>query len=264
MKVNSEQLKEIQLEILNEVHSFCEKNEIKYYLTYGTLLGAIRHKGYIPWDDDIDICMPRPDYEKFAKSFNKNQSRYKFVSYEIDKKFLYRYGKVMDTTTRVIEDARINYELGINIDIFPIDGINDDLSLLKKQIMLRRFIDFKVVKISKRNSFVNNLVLFIGRIIVSPVTVGFLVNKMITNAKSYSYEEAQKVCCVVMGTKLNKPVPKEYFAERKLVDFENFKFYVPIGYDAYLRSVFGDYMKLPPEDKRATHHLFTAYIKEEK
>lgn len=264
MKVSSEQLKEIQLNILREVHSFCEENGIKYFLTYGTLIGAIRHKGYIPWDDDIDICMPRPDYEKFMKTFNGSQERYKFVSYEIDRKFLYTFGKVIDTNTELIESSKIKYPLGINIDIFPIDGIDDDLATLRKQTILRNLIDLKTVKISKLNSFKFNVILFIGRIVLSPVPVGFLVNKMITNAKSHLFEESKKVCCVVMGTKLNRPVPKEYFAEQKLVEFEQYKFYAPIGYDAYLRSVYGDYMELPPEDKRVSHHVFTAYLKEEK
>ena len=82
--INVEELKHIQLDMLSDIAEFCEQNHIKYFLAYGTLIGAIRHKGYIPWDDDIDICMPRPDYDKFLRLYNKKNSAYKAVAFELN------------------------------------------------------------------------------------------------------------------------------------------------------------------------------------
>lgn len=264
MKLTVDEFKDIQLEILKVVHYFCEEHDIKYYLTYGTLLGAIRHKGYIPWDDDIDICMVRDDYEKFMGIFNSEQNRYKFVSYETDKNFLYTFGKVIDTNTKLIEDSKINYNLGINIDIFPIDGIDNDIFLLKKQSLLRKFINIKTINYSRKRSFIKNLILAFGKISLCIIPTRIFIEKMIKNSKLHSYEKSQQVCCVVMGTESNKPFPKDYFNKRKLVEFENNYFYVPTEYDGYLRSMFGNYMKLPPKEQQVTHHVFEAYkMKEE-
>ena len=264
MELKSNELKKIQVNILKEVHCFCEKHGIKYYISYGTLLGAVRHKGYIPWDDDIDICMPRPDYEKFMKLFNDKENKYKFVTYELDNNFLYTFGKVMDTSTKLIEDSTNKYFLGINIDVFPIDGIDNNIKILKKQILLAKFLSIKIVKYSKKRDFFKNLILILGKVLLSPIPTKVFIKKMIKNSKMNSYEDAKKVCCIVFGDKADKPVPKEYFGDGKMVFFEDQYFYAPTEYDSYLRSIYGDYMKLPPKEERITHHSFRAYRIENK
>ncbi len=262
-RINVEELKRIQLDILESVHKFCMEENIKYFLMYGTLIGAIRHKGYIPWDDDIDICMPRPDYNKFMKEFNMDNNYLKFVSNEIDSNYLYTFGKVIDTRTSLIEYTTLKYPMGVNIDVFPIDGIDERGKLLSKQILLRKMINMKTVKYSAKRKLYKNLVLIFAKLLLLIVPTNFLIKKMVNNTNKYSYDESSNVCCVAMGTKLNKPVPKAYFSNGILKEFEGRKYFVPIGYDGYLKSIFGDYMKLPPEDKRISHHVFDAYFKEE-
>ena len=262
-RIDVEELKKIQLDILDSVHKFCEEEDITYFLMYGTLIGAIRHKGYIPWDDDIDICMPRPDYNKFMKIFNLSAPNLKFVSHEVDSQYPYTFGKVIDTRTKLIEYSTLQYPIGINIDVFPIDGVDENGKILREQIFLRKLLDMKTVKYSTNRKLYKNLVLMVAKLLLLVVPTNFLIKRMVKNTHKYSYEDSSNVCCVAMGTKLNKPVPKEYFSDGILKEFEGRKYFVPTGYDGYLKSNFGDYMKLPPEDRRSSHHVFEAYYKEE-
>lgn len=123
--ISFEEHKKIQLSILRDIDVFCQKNQIKYFLAFGTLLGAIRHKGFIPWDDDIDIAMPRPDYNKFILSFNGMVDNLKVLAPEIDLDYYAPYANVYDTRT-VLEEkgtSHLKFEIGVKIDVFPIDGV---------------------------------------------------------------------------------------------------------------------------------------------
>lgn len=121
-EIKNDELRTIQLDILQNVHDFCMKHDIKYTLAYGTLLGAVRHGGYIPWDDDIDIAMLRSDYEKFLKEYKDDI--YKFTECRLDKDVHIGFGKVEDTRTIVIEGGNTK-NLGVSIDVFPIDDLCD-------------------------------------------------------------------------------------------------------------------------------------------
>ncbi|MFR5682857.1 MAG: phosphorylcholine transferase LicD [Clostridia bacterium] len=118
-----EEIKSIQLDILSQVANYCDRNGLRYFLAYGTLLGAVRHKGYIPWDDDIDIMMPRPDYMQFINSFNNEKCALRVGSHYLDKNYPYVIAKVYDTSTLCKENIDVEYSIGINIDVFPIDGL---------------------------------------------------------------------------------------------------------------------------------------------
>lgn len=255
------ELKKIQLEILKYIHKFCIRNEIRYFLVYGTLIGAVRHRGYIPWDDDIDICMPRPDYERFLKLFNKNKSKYQIKAFELNNNFPYTFGKIEDLDTVLIEKTGYSFPIGVNIDVFPIDGVDNDHKLIKKQIFLRKLINLKTIIYSNERNLIKNIVLYVGKFLLLPVSLKFLVGKMVKKSKKYNYETADKVCILAMGTKLNKPIDKKVFEDHLLVKFEDDQFYIPIGYDVFLKSIFDDYMKLPPEEERKSHHAFKAYYK---
>ncbi len=143
-RIDAVQLKKYQIDILKTVHRFCIDNKISYWLDSGTLLGAIRHKGYIPWDDDIDIAMLRPDYDKFMRLFNEKNERYKFYTIENNSQFLYPIGKVLDTSTVLYEPNKQGNKLSINIDIFVYDNAPDNDKLVekmyKKRDLYRRFV----------------------------------------------------------------------------------------------------------------------------
>lgn len=130
LKLN--EVKEIQLNILKAVDCFCRENGIRYWLDYGTLIGAVRHKGFIPWDDDIDIGMLRKDYEVFIKIFNKSSKRYRFVCIENEPLCWHLFGKVMDTETVLWESPWMGIpRFCVNIDIFPYDNVPDSNWQLK-------------------------------------------------------------------------------------------------------------------------------------
>ena len=114
------EMRKIQMDILLFIHQFCIDNGIQYSLAWGTMLGAIRHKGYIPWDDDIDIMMTRPEYDRFCKLFHDERSIYKLYDVHTDKKWIYPFAKISDERTIRVEKNALD-EIGINIDVFPID-----------------------------------------------------------------------------------------------------------------------------------------------
>ena len=119
--VTMDESRNIQLNILREIHKICEENNLRYYLAYGTLLGAVRHKGFIPWDDDIDIVMPRPDYIRFFEIAKSDTCD--FYSIEKNDEYIYSFGKASRKNTVIIPDGmRCKIELGISVDIFPLDG----------------------------------------------------------------------------------------------------------------------------------------------
>ena len=143
-KIDVDELKRIQLDILKQVDKFCRNNDITYYLAYGSLLGAVRHKGYIPWDDDIDIVMPRPDYERFKDEFNASEKNYKVRDYEIDNTFLYPSSKVEFVKSELKEFVKHPSKLGVNIDIFVLDAVRyDDHEIIRKLYKMNMLYNLK-------------------------------------------------------------------------------------------------------------------------
>ena len=125
-KLTLDEVKKIQLEILAYIDSFCKKNNISYFINYGTLLGAVRHKGFIPWDDDIDISMDREYYNMFIEKFNQDSSKYKILSLDTDKAYFNNFIKVVDTTTKIVDNRNYKtFSCGVFVDIFPMDKFND-------------------------------------------------------------------------------------------------------------------------------------------
>lgn len=260
-ELNIDEIRSIQLEILKKVSEYCDDNNIRYSLAYGTLIGAIRHKGYIPWDDDIDIVMPRPDYERFIKSFNMFTSEYTVHSTEIDSNFLYPFAKVSYDKSILIEDVEVKYDMGINIDIFPMDGVPSiENSYMKKQNFYKNLADFKNVKIRSDRSIFKNIILILGKVFLSWLSLKKINDKMIENSKRYSFDNEEYCCNISTGYLQDKAIPKRYIEEYMDCVFENEKFKVSKFYDEWLRSYYGDYMKLPPNEKQITHHKYKAYI----
>ncbi len=265
-RITPEEQKKIQLKILKYTADICKENNIKYFLGGGTLLGAIRHKGYIPWDDDIDIMIPREDYEKLIELFSVNEnSDYKLLCYKNCDDYYYPFAKIVNKRTKM-EELKFNdiKEMGIYIDVFPIDFLPNNEKKIK-QIFKKYDKIYKLVAIqnarclnkvteSKIKLFLKKLLLPIVR---KPKVRKMLLKKI--DKLAYNYKDTDKVACI-SGRYLEVEImPKEYISDSILVDFEDMKFTIPVGYDEYLRKHYGDYMKLPPKEKQVAEHETVAY-----
>lgn len=259
-KLDVEEVKKIQLELLQYVQDWCSKNNVKFWLDCGSLLGAIRHKGYIPWDDDIDIGMLRPDYDRFIREFNSKDSRYTCRCVEVDQKFEYPIAKVMDTSTILYEPDENGTKLHINIDVFVYDNAPDDQRMVERMMKKRnhllhcREIYYSTTPSAK---WYKNIAKQALRVCYKMLPEAYFDKKIVENSRKYI---DSKTTCVGNFCSYSRVVcDKEIFDSVVLVDFEGMKLPAPVGYDRWLRCFYGDYMQLPPPEKRVTHHSYVAY-----
>lgn len=262
---NLEHLKKIELDILNEIHTFCVNNNLTYFLWGGTLLGAIRHKGFIPWDDDIDIAMPRKDYEVFCEKFSNNN--YGVYCCTNNKYYPFPFAKAFDKNTLKIEHCHLHkkYKCGIDVDIFPIDNYVETIQKTYRQRsrILKKFSLSLVLKES--NNFIKKIlksIIYFYYNIFSNATNRY-ANKI--NCLATKHKTDSDYLMLYADSNLKKPLifPAEWVKQFILCDFECYKFFVPSNYDSMLTKMYGNYMELPPEEKRITHHNFDFYIKED-
>jgi len=254
-KLSIEECRKISLDILTDIADFCEKNGITYFLSVGTLLGAIRHKGYIPWDDDIDIMMPRPDYKRLLNEYN---GKYKLLKPETG---LLYYAKAYDPSTVKYEaktDYKKNKAIGVDIDIFPLDGIVNDEKEIERLYKKECFLE-ALLRLSNQPIFIKkNPIKWINRIIPRIIGSRNLVRMIEKNAQTYDYETSDYVIRMRYSPNgFTGALPKSVF-EKAYGEFEGHTFCIPKGYDQFLTAFFGDYMQIPPEDKRVTH-IFECY-----
>lgn len=261
--INLAELKVIQMDVLEVVDKFCTENNIHYSLACGSLLGAIRHKGYIPWDDDIDIYMLREDYERFIRIFPDELNHIKVASIEREPKWNRAYAQAYDNRTVMDEYANTPIKVGVYIDIYPIDNVPDSdaewLRYNKLRRSLIRTYELKYIPIRWDRSIVKNIILILGKTLLSPFSsrrLAMLINRFaqIHNGKGYS----RSFECV-QGMLQKRPFKSSLMTEFIRTQFEDRQFMIMKDYDAYLSNGYGNYMQLPPKEKQITHHQFEAY-----
>ena len=256
----------IEKHILDEVNIFCIDNGLRYYLVGGTLLGAVRHKGFIPWDDDIDIAMYRSDYEKLVMQWNSE--RYKLLK-PGDDNYYYNFAKLIDSNTVLIENGVRQIEnMGVYIDIFILDEVGCEYHEAQSNAL-------KLTKIRKEiNTFAycivarKNPVVFLKTVAYSAFNFNSrllkLQKKYIDLTKTFINKENQYVLATGGAYGVKDIFLKDYFGLPKLLEFEKSYYMCPSNYEDYLSQLYGDYMKMPPKEKRISHHSFFAYWKKEK
>lgn len=261
------------IEILKFVISICDEYSIRYYICYGSAIGVVRHEGFIPWDDDIDIFIPRPDYIKFQKILiERNDPNYEFFSYSTNESYIQPMGKVVDKHTTLLELDSQNYVEGLYIDVFPLDGCSDSFDIFMKDMVRYRHLylkmqvlneplNYRVIRsiwrmIKKKNFY---FLRYLPYYSIRPfLRRESLLSKMETIENKYSYDESTHVACYSGAYKGKEYCLKSWFGKGREMYFEGVKVLMPDNYDAYLNHLYGDYMKLPPESKRVSHH-FAAY-----
>lgn len=265
-KIEQKDIQPLLLSIMCKIDKLCRENNLKYQLFAGTLIGAIRHKGFIPWDDDIDIVMPREDYEKIGDIINNSNLGIKYISYEKNNEYMYAFAKVYDTSTRIeVKHYREIKDLGLYVDIFPIDEQGSDLrkakALVKKMRWLNSFLyESDLIKYTRTaKKWYMEPVKFMTYPVAKFFGTKYWIEKMNALAKKYNgtnsiYHGINVDPCYHVVLK------KEYFDNSLEWDFEGHRFFIPCGYDEILRTNYGDYMQLPPVEKRHSDHNMEAYF----
>ena len=262
--MNSETLKklhEAEVEILDEINRICEKYNIQYFLIGGTLLGAVRHQGFIPWDDDLDIAMPRKEYEKFIEiCINKHELREKFIidCIKTNSNYYLPFIKLRNKNTIYEQKNQKFYKgpKGIWVDIFPLDNAKNETNESKKEKIVK---NLKAVLYLKNFDYPNKNVGITKKIVIRIIKnfpnkfLNSLINKIMKFNNNEDYEYFVNFGSQY-GLKKQTHLKKKYFPANKLV-FEGKKYRVPNDYKYVLEKIYGkDYMKLPPEEKRITHN----------
>lgn len=265
-EIHIDEIKKIQLDILSKIHEYCINNKIQYFLAYGTLIGAIRHKGYIPWDDDIDIAMTRPNYDKFIQSFNGYYKNLDVLAPELDWKYYAPYANVCDNRTILHEgqNQHNGQKIGIKIDVFPIDGVPTNkqeyykiFNTVNKYNWLLRFKRFPLKYFIKGNLIqkIKKTLVWVFMHFISYECIQKKIHKISTKIPYSNAEYATQVTFTYDRISFDKKIFEEYID----VDFEGKTFRSIKQFDKYLKAIYGNYMELPPLEERIDHHDFKAY-----
>lgn len=265
MGENIKKLQAVDLEIVKEVVRICEKYNLIYYMIGGTFLGAIRHKGFIPWDDDIDLAMPREDYEKFLSVAEKElNSNLQLVNFKTDSLYQYYITRIRDIDTKVVE-TRIGNDYKYthaSIDIFPIDGTPNNKFMRKIyyfRVLTHRALMSLCYKDSidrerKRSKKEKLLLAIMEKIAVNKFTTPYKQKMKIDKLlKKQKVSDSDMIGTIMGAYRTREIVPKSYFGKGKFYEFEGIMLRGPELYHEYLTHMYGDYMKLPPEESRKTH-----------
>ena len=254
-RITIDDMKRIELEIMDEIDRICRAEGLSYVLGYGSCLGAMRHKGFIPWDDDMDLLMPRADYERLIEGFDRFKAvdRYQLATYR-DRSGIYPFVKVVDSSTKVFENfAAKQYSTGVWVDIFPLDDVADPkdeafargtrLSLVRSLIVADPSVgSTPFVKFVKR----------VTHPVFSRMDPYEAARKIDENAH-YAFEGETDRCCDIVGEETpGKLLPKAWF-EPVEVDFEDRRYLAPKYFDEYLTTVYGDWRTPPAPDDRDVH-----------
>ena len=255
------------IDVLSVFIRICEAQGLRYFCAGGTAIGAVRHQGMIPWDDDIDVFMPRPDYDRFLRlAAHSMPEGYEVLSPYATKDYPMYFAKMCNARTTLLENERIPCVFGLYIDIFPLDGACEDVETCYREKRRFKRLMNKLEAVSTRNSFGEYIGLLTkrrewGRFAVK--TVAFccrswlrrrLLKQMDSIAYGHDYALSSRVVTYSGAYQRQEIYPKAWLETPQMFAFEGLMVNLPHDYDAYLRHFFGDYMTLPPVEQRTSHH----------
>ncbi len=260
-EIDIKELRDIQLGILDKIHAFCMERGIRYSLGGGTLLGAVRHKGYIPWDDDVDIMLPRPDYNRFLKEFDGQYPHLRIQNAFTDPEYILPFSKVIDDRT-ILEERVSEKEIrksGVFIDVFPVDGLPSEKELdrfckkiayIRKPMIYTSQADDSFVRFPFLKCICRLLINHDKAVVWSERAMSSIDFRTATYAGAISGRYGEK-----------EHMPSDVFHEYSDIAFEGRTYRCISAYDGYLKKHYGDYMQLPPEYMRVRAHNFSAWWK---
>ena len=260
--IDVEELKVLQMDVLDAVAAFCAERGIPYSLACGTMLGAVRHRGYIPWDDDIDIYLLRADYDRLLREFPQERSHVRLAALERTPHWDKPYAKAYDDRTFFVERNNSRMRIGVNIDLFPLDAVPDDTSAWLRYNRRRRFwqtlFQMKMTRPDRRRPLRKNLALLSVQCLLLPVSAHRFACLLDRMAQRYAEQETTYVFECAMGLIQKDRFPKSVCDKLADYPFEDRVFRGFAEAAAYLSCAYGDFMKLPPVEKRVSHHEFKA------
>jgi lipopolysaccharide cholinephosphotransferase len=266
-------LREVQLgelAVAKQLDEICRKLNLRYWLMYGTLLGAVRHQGFIPWDDDVDVMMPRPDYEKlidYLIAHAEEIAPLKLMHYRTNKDYIYPIARLSDSRYHIKYNKAKDYGLGLFVDIYPLDGGGNTPEEAEGILRAQQF-DLSMALLagtdkyySSASHWIRNAPKFLAYLYAKARGANHYARKLDLNGQKYSYEDSKYVAQTNWDSWI-LVYEKEWFDHIEYMQFEDTMLCVPKEYDKILTQTFGDYMTPPPEDKRIAQHDYVAYLKD--
>lgn len=266
-QLSIEETQKVSLQILDVIADLCEELDLRYFLFYGTLIGAVRHHGYIPWDDDLDIMMPRKDHDILIEYLQKNIHKYEYLevfNHEVNSEYPYMITRISDKRYRIIMDNEKEYGMGIFIDIYPFDGLGNTKEEALSYGMKGDRLSSLCYQATRKRCAVETTTSKFRKFIKLPVFLfakmcgkDFFQNKLQKLARVKPYDNYKYVGCVVWLSGGMKDIfLRKWFDDYVKLPFGEKEYRVPVEYDAFLKQVYGDYMTLPPEEERIGHHYY--------
>lgn len=267
-----QEMQAISLEILHTVATICEQQNLRYFLIYGTLIGAVRHHGYIPWDDDVDIMMPRPDYDillNYLKVHIRDYPNLEVFNREECMEYPYMITRISDNRYVIKMENEKPFGMGIFIDIYPYDGLGNTKKEAIRYGLRGDRLSSLCFQATREHFSMGTTTSLFRKIIKYPVYVvsriigkEYFQNRLEKLAKVKEYDSSEYVGCVVWLSGGKKDIfLRRWFDKTIKMPFDKYEFCVPKFYDEILRHGYGDYMKLPPQKEREGHHYYKVYKK---
>lgn len=256
------EIKQNLLHLLEAIAVFCDEKGICYFLAWGTLLGAVRHKGFIPWDDDIDIWMPRPDYNRFVREFRHRT--YVFRSMEKEEDWPLCFGKVCDMNYQACDE--FGHDYGLYVDVFPLDGLPDDemqrerhiATVRRKERMWSSQVLTRKLSLSKAYPLSKNLSIIAARFLHPFYPERKVIGDLLKEYQRYSWEDSS----IVTDFHERRVFKKDVFLPAMEVPFESLVCKKPCDTTGILQALYGDFMTPPPESERYNHGITTVLKKD--
>lgn len=254
-------IKNVELLILKDFIDICDKNKLDYYLFFGTEIGAVRHQGFIPWDDDIDVMMFREDYEKFLKIMEDlGSEKYTVFDIRYDEQYFFQFGRLSLNGTYWAEywDSQVDFKLGIHIDLFILDKVPNNkikrLLYMRRCLLLCKLCSISSIKIDEGSAIVKLIANSMHSVFnLVGLTPKYYQKKLLNLFRKYENKDCRYWADLTMN---EQPYFKmEDFKPAKKVKFEDICANIPNNQEATLGQIFGDYMQLPPEEDRVAHIL---------
>lgn len=270
-ELSLEEVHKETLNVLKKIDDICEHNDIKYSIMYGTLIGYMRHNGFIPWDDDMDVCMLRPEYDKFVAYCNEHEEElypFKLMSKYTADDYPFNLQRFCDTRFKMVKtDGLSDAGMGLFIDIYPLDALGNVKNGAKKQIEKKKTFWMQCVGCAQSKNIMGTNKSFVKRLLRFPVYLyshmkgtKYFLDKFDMLTNSYSYEDSKYVGDLIWDNCVTY-YEKEWFEDVEDIIFEGVKTKIPVQTKKVLEEEYGDYMTPPPEEERVPYHEYIIYRK---